>query len=85
MESSFSFPILRCSSLLSQTNPLTSGKSTQKAFMFSPYRKLAKLSLNRDKLSCMSCRCIKFASRSAMLSEISAKAGSREESGEEAL
>lgn len=33
----------------------------------------------------MSCRCMKFASRSAMLSESSAKAGSKEESGEEVL
>jgi len=31
----------------------TSGKSTQKAFMFMPYRKLAKLSLNLLKLSCI--------------------------------
>ena len=55
----------------------TSGKSTQKAFMFKPYKKLAKFSLNLDKLSCISCRCIKFASRSAIESDSSAKAGSR--------
>jgi hypothetical protein len=82
---SLAFPFLRCSSILSRTHPLTSGKSTQKAFIFRPYKKLAKLSPNRDKLSCMSCRCMKFASRSAILSESSAKAGSREDSGEEVL
>lgn len=59
----------------------TSGKSTQKAFMFSPYRKLAKLSLNRERLSCISCKCMKFASRSAMESDSSAKAGSIVSSG----
>ena len=58
----------------------TSGKSTQKAFMFMPYRKLAKLSLNRLKLSCISCKCMKLASRSAIESESSAKAGSRDSS-----
>lgn len=31
----------------------TSGKSTQNAFMFIPYRKLAKLSVNRAMLSCI--------------------------------
>lgn len=45
--------------------------------MFNPYRKLAKLSLNRDRLSCISCRCMKLASRSAMESASSANAGSR--------
>jgi len=59
----------------------TSGKSTQKAFMFIPYKKLAKLSLNRDRLSCINCRCIKFASRSAIESDSSAKAGSRDSRG----
>ena len=59
----------------------TSGKSTQKAFMFMPYRKLAKLSLNRLKLSCISCKCMKLASRSAIESESSAKAGSRDSRG----
>lgn len=59
----------------------TSGKSTQKAFMFIPYKKLAKLSLNLLKLSCINCRCIKLASRSAIESESSAKAGSRESRG----
>lgn len=54
-----------------------SGKSTQKAFILSPYRKLAKLSLKRARLSCMSCKCIIFASRSAMASDSSAKAGSK--------
>ena len=33
---------------------LTSGKSTQKAFIFKPYRKPAKLSLNRCRLSFIS-------------------------------
>ena len=56
---------------------LTSGKSTQKAFMLSPYKKLAKFSLNRDRLSCINCRCMKFASRSAIESDSSANAGSR--------
>lgn len=60
----------------------TSGKSTQKAFMFIPYRKLAKLSLNLLKLSCINCRCMKLASRSAIESESSAKAGSRNSRGE---
>lgn len=54
-----------------------SGKSTQKAFMFSPYRKLAKLSLNRARLSCISWKCIMLASRSATASDSSAKAGSK--------
>jgi len=44
--------------------------------MFNPYRKLAKLSLKRAKLSCISWKCIMFASRSAMASESSANAGS---------
>jgi hypothetical protein len=56
---------------------LTSGKSTTKAFIFSPYRKLAKLSPNRLRLSCMSCKCIRFASRSAIESLSSANCGSR--------
>lgn len=59
----------------------TSGKSTQKAFMFMPYKKLAKLSLNRLRLSCISCKCMKLASKSAIESESSAKAGSRDSSG----
>ncbi len=59
----------------------TSGKSTQKAFIFNPYRKLAKLSLNLDKLSCINCRCMKLASRSAIESESSAKAGSSDSKG----
>ena len=45
--------------------------------MFIPYKKLAKLSLNLDRLSCINCRCIKFASRSAIESDSSAKAGSK--------
>lgn len=55
----------------------TSGKSTQNAFIFNPYKKLAKLSLNRVKLSCINCRCMKFASRSAIESASSANCGSR--------
>ena len=47
-----------------------------------PCRKLAKHSLNRDKLSCISWRCMKLASRSAMPSDSSAKAGSSASSGE---
>ena len=46
--------------------------------MFIPYKKLAKLSLNLDKLSCINCRCMKFASRSAIESDSSANAGSRD-------
>lgn len=38
--------------------------------------KLAKLSLNRARLSCMIWKCIMLASRSAMASDSSAKAGS---------
>ena len=49
--------------------------------MFSPYKKLAKLSLNRERLSCISCRCMKFASRSAIESDSSAKAGSKASNG----
>jgi len=60
---------------------LTSGKSTQKAFIFSPYKKLAKFSLNLAKLSCINCRCIKFASKSAIESDNSAKAGSKASRG----
>jgi hypothetical protein len=59
----------------------TSGKSTQKAFIFNPYKKLAKFSLNRARLSCINCRCIKFASKSAIESESSAKAGSNASMG----
>lgn len=66
---------------LSKHRRPTSGKSTQKAFMFIPYKKLAKLSLNLLRLSCINCRCIKFASRSAMESESSAKAGSSDSNG----
>ncbi|TKA71963.1 hypothetical protein B0A49_09940, partial [Cryomyces minteri] len=58
-----------------------SGKSTQNAFMFSPYKKPAKFSLKRDRLSCSSCKCMKLASRSAMLSDSSANAGSSASSG----
>ena len=59
----------------------TSGKSTQKAFMFIPYKKAAKLSLNLLRLSCINCTCMKLASRSAIESESSAKAGSRDSRG----
>jgi len=58
-----------------------SGKSTQNAFMLSPYKKLAKSSLNRAKLSCMSWKCIMLASRSVTASASSAKAGSKALSG----
>lgn len=61
----------------------TSGKSTQKAFMLRPYMKLAKLSLKRARLSCMSWKCIMFASRSDIASESSAKAGSKALRGNE--
>lgn len=45
--------------------------------MFMPYRKLAKLSLKRVKLSCISCRCMKLASKSAIESASSANCGSK--------
>lgn len=50
--------------------------------MFKPYKKAAKLSLKRAKLSCITCRCMKFASRSTILSESSAKAGSKASNGD---
>jgi hypothetical protein len=49
--------------------------------MLRPYRKAAKLSLNRARLSWSSCTCIRLASRSAIPSENSAKAGSSSSSG----
>jgi hypothetical protein len=49
--------------------------------MFRPYRKLAKSSLKRARLSCINWKCIMLASRSAMASESSAKAGSNVLSG----
>jgi hypothetical protein len=55
----------------------TSGKSTQKALMFMAYRKAPKFSLNLPSDSLRSWRCMKLASRSAMLSLSSANAGSR--------
>lgn len=60
----------------------TSGKSTQKAFILRPYKKLAKLSLNLERLSCINCICMKLASRSAMESLSSANAGSNEAKGD---
>lgn len=54
-----------------------SGKSTTNAFILRPYRKLAKLSPNLLRLSCISCRCMKLASRSAIESLSSANCGSR--------
>jgi len=44
--------------------------------MFRPYKKLAKFSLNLAKLSCINCKCMKLASKSAIESDSSAKAGS---------
>jgi hypothetical protein len=55
----------------------TSGKSTQKAFMFMPYRNPAKLSENRARLSCINCSCKKFCSKSAIASLSSAKPSCR--------
>src|SRR5277367_2883062 len=60
---------------------LASGKSTQNAFMFKPYKKLAKLSLNLAKLSCINCKCMKLASKSAIESDSSANAGSNDSRG----
>ena len=53
--------------------------------MFMPYKKAPKFSLNLPKLSFNSCKCIKFASRSAMLSLSSANAGSSEANGKSAF
>lgn len=53
--------------------------------MFMPYRNPPKHSLKRLRLSFRSCRCMKFASRSAMLSLSSAKAGSSEARGSDAV
>jgi len=90
--SSFCFARLKDSGIGAWQSPLalnyvswgssyTSGKSTQNAFMFIPYKKLAKLSLNRLRLSCINCKCIKLASKSAIESESSAKAGSNDING----
>lgn len=49
--------------------------------MLRPYRKLAKLSLKRARLSCISWKCIRFASRSAMASDSSPNCGSKASSG----
>lgn len=74
-----------CWARLKDSGTGASGKSTQKAFIFMPYKNPAKLSLNRAKLSCMSCKCMKLASRSAIESDSSAKAGSSDSSGEEVV
>jgi len=49
--------------------------------MFMPYKNAPKFSLNLPRLSFNSCKCMKLASKSAMLSLSSAKAGSKEDSG----
>lgn len=49
--------------------------------MFRPYRNAAKLSENRARLSCINCKCMKFASRSAMPSESSPNASVKECNG----
>jgi hypothetical protein len=49
--------------------------------MFKPYKKLAKFSLNLAKLSCINCKCIKLASKSAIESDNSANAGSKASRG----
>ena len=53
--------------------------------MFMPYRNAPKFSLNRPRLSFSSCRCMKLASKSAMLSLSSANAGSSVARGKSAL
>lgn len=58
-----------------------SRKSTQNAFMFIPYKNPAKLSENRLSDSCMSWRCMKFASKSAIPSLNSANWASNASSG----
>lgn len=60
---------------------LTSGKSTQNAFMLRPYRKPANDSPKRARDSCISWKCIKLASRSAIESASSANACSKVLSG----
>ncbi|KAF2018485.1 hypothetical protein BU24DRAFT_171839 [Aaosphaeria arxii CBS 175.79] len=67
---------------MNRENGHTSGKSTQKAFMFMPYRKPAKLSEKRARLSCMSCSWTKLDSRSAIASESSAKSSCRSSRGD---
>jgi hypothetical protein len=64
---------------------LTSGKSTQNALIFNPYKKLAKPSPKRLRLSCMSCKCMKFASKSAIESVSSANCASSASSGKPPL
>ena len=81
---SVSFCHYKCTSSLESGLVMTSGKSTQKAFIFNPYRKLEKDSVKRERLSCMSWKCIMLASRSAMASDSSAKAGSNALSGNDA-
>lgn len=49
--------------------------------MFRPYKKLAKLSLKRARLSCIHCKCMKLASKSAIESDSSAKDGSNDSRG----
>ena len=49
--------------------------------MFRPYKKLAKLSLKRARLSCINCKCMKLASKSAIESDSSAKDGSSDSRG----
>ena len=61
-----------------------SGKSTQKALIFMPYKNAPKFSLNRPRLSLSSWRCMKLASKSAILSLSSAKAGSSDARGKSA-
>lgn len=58
-----------------------SGNSTQKAFIFIPYRNEAKASLNPAMLSCIAPRCSKFVCRSDMLSASSENAGDKKSSG----
>lgn len=64
--------IVRVLDIYPSYSMLASKKSTQNAFIFNPYRKAAKLSENRDKLSCMSCMCMKLASKSDIASLSSA-------------
>lgn len=70
--------LLVCMRANAKRQPRTSGKSTQKALIFMPYKNAPKFSLKRPRLSLSNCKCIMLASRSAMLSLSSAKAGSKE-------
>lgn len=65
----------RCCLLSCLVRALTSVNSTQKAFMFNPYIKLEKFSLNLLMLSCSCCSCRKLSWSVAMASSSSSNGG----------